>query len=471
MEGESEATSRQSFFQSLDAMAAGGVYDQLGGGFHRYSVDATWSVPHFEKMLYDNAQLVPLYLAGYQLSRKPRYLEVVEETLDYVLREMTSSEGAFFSTQDADSEGEEGKFFVWTKEQLYEALEEETAELLAAHLGVTDEGNFENSRTVLHRAEDIPALADRFQLDSQVVRSRVEQGKQRLFELREQRTKPATDEKVLVSWNGLMIRALAQAGLILREDRYTQAAEKAAAFVLEEMYCPQERRLLRVYKDGEGKIPGYLDDYSYLANGLISLYSATWQRDYLDAAVDLMETVLSLFWDEGDGFFYTPADEEQLIHRPRDVRDAAVPAAGSIAIHNLLLLDPFQLDDEFREYAEQGFALLGPDMKEQPLTMASLQNAFDCYLHGPTEITAVGDSDWVGFSPAQVLPRDWLEVLSGVYTPDLLFTTPQYKGEAPPIWADKTAGESGLAAYVCREFTCSPPATTAEEFGRVLAAQ
>ena len=334
---------------SLDHMARGGIYDHLGGGFHRYSTDPFWLVPHFEKMLYDNALLSRLFLHAYQATGNPFYSSIAQETLDYVLREMKDPQGGFYSTQDADSEGEEGKSFVWTPGEMEKVVGSQEAAALQRYFSVTHEGNFEG-RSILSRPQDTPEVAQDLGLEPGELLAMVERGKAALLEARGHRVLPATDTKVLTSWNGLMLYSLARGAAILHREDYLQAAIANASFILQNMRDGQ--RLLRTYKDGQAKLKGYLEDYACLADGLLALYEATFDFSWLKEAQALAQQMMELFWDEGDGVFYdTGLDHEVLLVRPRDIGDNAMPCGGSMAADVLLRLGVFTGDSVYARRA------------------------------------------------------------------------------------------------------------------------
>ena len=433
---------------TLARMAEGGIYDQLGGGFHRYSVDTHWSVPHFEKMLYDNAALPPLYLAAWQATGDRAFRQIAEETLEYVLREMTHPDGGFYSTTDADSEGEEGRFFVFDRAEVFEAVGPDLGELMCRHFGVTVEGNFERTgKTVLHKAMTADALARELNLSQETVEAKLAEGRRRMLAYREKRVPPFRDEKILTAWNGLMISALARAGRALRKREYTVAASRAARFVLSRLTTP-EGGLLRRYKDGSAAITGYLEDYAYFTGALIDLYEASFEQRYLDLAIRYARETVRLFYDGQGSFYLTPAGGEALIHRPKDATDASTPAGASVAVMNLLRLYPFTGDDSFRQIAEAAFRAYREQMERYPGGMATLLQALDLYLSSPTEVTLVGDP-----------PEEWLQKLGTFYQPNLVLTRTDGPREDVPIWAGKEAKEGRPTAYVCRNFACSPPAT------------
>lgn len=434
---------------TLRKMAEGGIYDQLAGGFHRYSVDERWAVPHFEKMLYDNATLPPVYLAAWQITGDPLYRRIVEETLDYVMREMTYPEGGFYSTTDADSEGEEGKFFAFNRTEVFEAVGPDLGDLLCRYYGVDEEGNFEQTgKTVLYVAIPSDYLAGELGLSLDEAQVKLTVGRKLMLAYREKRVPPFRDEKILTAWNGLMISAFAKAGRILRDARYTSAARGAADFVLSRL-TDENGGLLRRYKDGKAGIPGYIEDYAYFTAALIDLYEATFDEQYLEAAIRYAHESIRLFWD-GEGTFYlTQEGVEALIHRPKDAMDSSTPSGSAVAVRNLLRLLPFTGEDRFREMAEQSFKAYHLHMERYPSGVGTLLQALDLYLSSPTEVTLVGDA-----------PEEWLANLGRKYLPHLVLTRIEQPREGAPIWAGKQTVEGKPALYVCRNFACSPPSTT-----------
>lgn len=322
---------------TLEKMAAGGIYDHLGGGFHRYSTDAHWLVPHFEKMLYDNALLVPVYLEAYQATGREDFQRIARETLDYVLREMTSPEGGFYSTQDADSEGVEGKFFVWTPEEIAEVLGEDEARVFCAAYDVTHGGNWEG-HSILNRPKPLTDVAKQLRMPLEEMAATLEWAKKKLLERRATRIAPGRDEKILAAWNGMMITAMARGAQVLGDIRYRQAAQAAATFVLTQMRTP-ERRLRHTFKDGQARLNGYLDDYACMIDGLVELYQADFDARWLSEAEELARLMDRHFSDPNDAvFFYTSDDHEALINRTKEVQDNATPAAHSCAATALLRL-------------------------------------------------------------------------------------------------------------------------------------
>ena len=359
---------------TLDAMAAGGIHDQIGGGFARYSVDPIWLVPHFEKMLYDNALLARVYLHGWQALGKPRWREVCERTLDWALREMRGEEGGFLSALDADSEGEEGKFYVWTPDEVREALTEagiadEAAAEVIAYYGITDAGNFEG--------RNIPNLIGR---PGAAAPAALEAARAALYEARAKRVWPGIDDKRLASWNALMIAALADAGAVLGREDYLDAARGAAAFVLERMR-DGEGRLLRTWKDGEARLNAYLEDHAYLVEALLTLYEATFEERWFVAARETADAMIDRFADpERGGFFTTSSDHEQLIARRKDIDDHPIPSGSSSAAFGLLRLAALTGERRYSEHAESVFRLLAKIAETHPQAVAHLIRAIDFHL-------------------------------------------------------------------------------------------
>ena len=319
-----------------DKMANGGIYDQLGGGFHRYSTDAQWLAPHFEKMLYDNALLTQVYLEAFQATGNPSDARIVRETLDYVLREMTQPQGGFYSTQDADSEGEEGKFFVWTEDEVLVLLGPEDGRLFCDAYDVTPRGNWEG-HNILNRPKPHEQAAKVLQVSPEDLEAVLARCRAKLFDARSRRIAPGRDDKVLVGWNGLMIAALSQAAAILGEPRYAAAASAAADFILSNMR-DADGRLLHSFKDGQARFNAYLDDYACLMDGLVDLYQATFEPRWLEHAIELAEQLLSRFDDSRGGFFYTSIDHEQLVARVKDTQDNATPSGNGMAAYALARL-------------------------------------------------------------------------------------------------------------------------------------
>ena len=438
--GDSEAL--QMVTHTLGAMARGGMYDQLGGGFHRYSVDDHWTTPHFEKMLYDNAQLARVYLHAWQVVGDQFYRTIAEETLDYVVREMTDHAAGFYATQDADSEGEEGKFFVWTPDQIRDALGDEADEFMAAY-GVTRHGNFEG-KNILEFVGDMdrrPALAE---------------SRRRLFEVREQRVHPGRDDKVLTAWNGLMLVAFAEAGRALDRDDYRLVAERSADFLSRELR-QENGRLLRTWKAGKAKLNGYLEDYAYLIEGLLELYQTTFEPRWFVAAQELAETMIAHFQAPDGGFYDTSDDHETLITRPRDLQDNATPSGNAMAVTALLKLAGLANKLRYADMAHQALAQMQSLMAQYPLGFGQWLQALAYALSQPREIAIVGDPQAAG---TQAL----LSVVRSGYQPFQVVALGEPTAQCPavPLLRDRGLLDGQAAAYVCRAFTCQTPVTEPE---------
>ena len=440
---------------AIQNMARGGIYDQIGGGFHRYSTDAYWLVPHFEKMLYDNALLSRLILHAYQTTKSPFYKRIAEETLDYVLREMTAPERGFYSTQDADSEGEEGKFFVWTPQEIVSVLGSEEGSLLGRYWGVSDHGNFEG-KNILHVPQGPESFAAENGMTFEELEEVVASGKARLLEARERRVHPARDEKILTAWNGLMIRGFAEAASIMDRDDCRQAAVASASFVLGSMR--KEGRLLRTYKNGEAKLKGYLEDYSFMIDGLLALYEATFDNKWLAGARSLADDMIDLFWDEQQGAFYdTGRDHEALVVRPRDVFDNAVPSGSSVATDVLLKLAVITGQADYSRHASTSLRSMQEYMSRAPTGAGHWLEALSFYLSTPHEVAIVGNFD-------QQSTKALLEVVFGNYLPNKVVTGSgpgqlEEGSEATPLLRDRVMVDGQPTAYVCQNYVCQLPVT------------
>ena len=451
--------------EALDAMARGGLVDHVGGGFHRYCVDEEWTVPHFEKMLYDNAELPRAYLTGYQLTGDETYARVVRDTLSFVERELTHEAGGFYSTLDAQSETSsgtkaEGAFYVWTPTAVHDALEtERDAELWCERFGVTAAGNFEG-RTVPNVTRSVPELATAFDLDEAAVRDRLARATTRLREHREQRPRPARDEKILAGWNGMAIAAFAEAAVVLDDDHFADVAVDALEFVRSRLWDEQSARLARRYKDGDVAVDGYLDDYAFLARGALACYEATGEVDHLAFALDLARAIVAEFWSADDGtLYFTPERAADLVTRPQELTDGSTPAAAGVAAETLLALAPFT-SAEFETVVETLLSTHASRIEESPLKYVTLAQAADRFETGMLEITVAADA----------MPDEWLRKTGERYLPDGLVTMrpPSEErleswldaldlGSVPPVWADRVPRDGAPTVYVCREFTCSPP--------------
>ncbi|HKE99647.1 MAG TPA: thioredoxin domain-containing protein [Actinomycetes bacterium] len=446
---------------TLDRMAAGGIHDQLGGGFHRYSTDRRWLVPHFEKMLYDNAQLARVYTHAWQVTRDERYRQVVAGTVAYLLRELRHPDGGFFSSADADSEGVEGRFFVWSHEELVRLA----GEPVAAWFGAVPEGNWEGAN-VLWTPRDAAAVAAEAGLSAAELARQVEAGRAALFEARERRPRPATDDKVLAAWNGLAVAALAEAGRVFGERAWVAAATDAAAFVLGTMRAPSGR-LARAWRDGRRGGPGYLDDHALMAEACLTLYETTFELRWLEEAHRLAADLRRLFADpDQGGFFQTGTDAEALVVRPRELLDNAVPAGNSVAAEVLLRLALLTGDAGLEATGASALRLVAQAMERAPTLTGYALGALDLYLGGAREIAIVGD-------PAAAGTRALVEVVWERYLPaKVLAAAPAGDGpaaELAPLLRGRPAVDGRATAYVCERFACRRPVTTPADLAGQLA--
>ena len=376
---------------TLEKMANGGIYDHLGGGFHRYSVDERWLIPHFEKMLYDNALLSRIYFEAYQVTRKERYRRVAEEILHYVLREMKSPEGGFYSTQDADSEGEEGKFYVWTRDQIKEVLGKEKGTPFCAYYGVTAQENFEGGSSVLHIASTLEKVSKLYGVPIPDLEKLLEEGRKRLFVEREKRIRPGRDEKILTSWNGLMISSFVDGFKVTGNEQYLMAAKESARFVLRKMR--KEGYLMRVFKEGRCHTKGYSEDYAFFIQALIDLYEATFEIDWLKEADDLNGRMIDQFWDESNGgFFFTGKENESLIARSKSPYDNAIPSSNSVAVFNLVRLGYLTGEESLKKKAEQILHLFYSFLSEHPAGFAHMLSGLS-FFFSPEEIGVIGSKN------------------------------------------------------------------------------
>ena len=456
---------------TLTKMARGGMYDQLGGGFHRYSTDSEWLTPHFEKMLYDNAQLARAYLHAWQVTGDPLFRRIVEETLDYVLREMTSPEGGFYSAQDADSEGKEGKFFVWTPAEINDLLGPEDGRLFCEYFGVTPRGNFHEAggaASILHARRELDVVAADLGVTPERLREAVERGRKILFEDRERRVHPGRDDKVLAEWNGLMLHAFAEAGVVLGREDYVSAARRNANFLLSAMRAEGDDdhlRLYRTWKDGRAHLNAYLEDYAAVALGMLALYEVTFELRWLRAGLDLARTILDRFHDgAGGGFFQTAADHEKLVARRKDFVDSAIPAGNSLAADLLQRLARLLDRPELAQHVAGVLALMAEALGEQPLAFGRLLGVLDFYVNPGFEIAIVGDP--AGDDTAALLAE-----VRRRFMPNTVLAAGLPGGEAAteiPLLAGREMRDGRATAYVCRNYACNLPVTEPAALARQL---
>ena len=448
--------------QTLSKMAQGGIYDHVGGGFHRYSVDAKWLVPHFEKMLYDNAQLLRIYSQAYVITREPLYKTVVEESAGYLLREMHQPEGGFYSTQDADSEGEEGKFFVWTLAEIDALLGAEDGEVFARMYDVTEEGNFEE-KNILHPILTVDQANKFFRKEKSEIEALLARTKEKLFTAREKRIKPFRDEKIIAAWNGLLLSGLAEAIKITGASSCLEASRRTVEFIFGRMF--RDGYLLHVYKDGQAKLRGYLDDYAFVALGLLDLYEVLLDRSLIDRAMELVDIMLREFWDErGGGLFYTGKSHVPLISRAKPVFDASIPSGNAIAAQLLLRLYHLVGAEDYHTRAETILRSYYDAMVSQPFGFAHMLCALDQYLHPAKEIVIVGER-------SDARTTDLIKEIHSLYLPNKavqVFAPGESLEKVSPLMVGKQQIDGRPTAYVCQNFTCSAPVTSWAELKRLL---
>ena len=443
---------------TCDKMARGGIYDQLGGGFHRYSVDAVWLVPHFEKMLYDNAQLIRVYLHVYQVTGDDLYKRVAVEILEYVRREMLDESGGFYSTQDADSEGIEGKFFVWTPPQVEAILGPEDARIINYYFDITDSGNFEgeNILNVRRSPEQAAGGLDITIADLEEVLGRC---REKLFAEREKRIKPFRDEKVLTAWNGLMLAAFADAASVLADNDYLKIAINNAHFIKLELQ--ENGRLLRTWKDGKAKLNGYIEDYANVADGLLELYQASGEVEHLAEARRLVDLMITEFWDEENGgFYFTSREHEELILRNKDFYDNATPSGNSVAADVLLRLSRFVADDRYERFAVTVLRLSASQAMRHPQGFGRALSAMEFYLSSKKEIVVIGPA-------GNELERE----IRSRLRPNTIYLRsgdPVTDGEHVLLLKERTMLNGEPTAYVCEQFVCKRPVTSVDELKEQL---
>jgi uncharacterized protein len=468
---------------TADKMIRGGIHDQLGGGFARYSTDQRWQVPHFEKMLYDNALLTQLYAELYQISRNKSYLETAEKTLDYVIREMTSPNGGFYSAQDADSEGEEGKFYTWSKQEIISSLDDEkkNADIFCEYYGVTEGGNFEG-KNILHITKSTGEIARKYGQTPEGIEQVLQHISKRLFTIREKRTKPGRDDKILTSWNGLMISAFSKVYRITNNPTYLSHATKGIEFI-ENKIGTSDGRLRRTFKDGVSKLNAYLDDYAFYINALLDVFEVDTNPRYIEKAILYADSMIRHFWDEKQGnFFFTSDDHEQLIVRTKSLYDLAIPSGNSMAASTLLRLYHITRNSNYLLKAEQIMSAGAKAAAENPFGFGQLLNAIYLYIRKPIEITIIGTnmkkpkdleqmSDWLG---RQFIPNSIIALVKDRSQLDGLNKYPFFDGKKVEnnIQTKRISADNGPLyaehAFVCKNFSCSLPIHSLEQLQKYL---
>ncbi len=451
---------------TLDRMAAGGIYDQLGGGFHRYTVDAQWRVPHFEKMLYDNAQLVPIYLEAYQVTGRGELAQIARETLDYVLRELTSPDGGFYAATDADSAGSEGAYFVWSPSEIDRVVGAARGRIVRAYFDLTGRGTFEGGKSVLWRPAPLGDVAARLGLSSEVVRSTIDDARRALLEARAKRPAPLTDRKILVAWNGLMISALARAALVLDEPRYLAAARTAAGYLLARAHG--NGALRHSIFDAVAAGDAFLDDYAFLEAGLLDLHEADPDVRWLREAISLQDELDRGFSDPRDGgYFFTASTQEALMVRAKPDHDDALPSGNSIAAANLMRLHELTSDDHYRVRAEASFRAFGLTLASAPSMLPAMLSALDFRLDQPKQIVIVSPP---GVEPTELLARVRKAFLPNRVVLRVVEGEPQRVLAAiSPLVEHKVARQGKPTAYVCIGTSCEQPTSDPDVFARQLA--
>ena len=445
--------------KTLNKMAKGGIFDQIGGGFHRYSTDAKWLVPHFEKMLYDNALIPVNYSEAYQITKDPFYLDILRKTLDFVSREMTSSEGGFFSAYDADSEGEEGKFYVWSKSEIKNILGDD-AELFCLYYDVTDGGNWEG-KNILCNNINISTVAFNFGITEDKVKEIISSCSKKLLDVRSKRITPGLDDKILTSWNALMITAFAKGYRVTGDVNYLNAAKNCITFIEKNLLV--DGKLLRTYKNGTAKIDGYLEDYSYFVNALLDVFEIYPDSKYLNLASQLGHHLADHFWDEeNQTFFMTSDSHETLIIRPKSNYDLSLPSGNSVSCFIMLRLFHLTQEHKFLEISTKIMESQAQMAAENPFGFGFLLNVIYMYLQKPLEITILNDSnkEVTNFLKKSFLPES---ILVSIHNSNQLEALSNF-----PFFAGKNFDSNTTNVFVCRDFTCSLPLQTIEDVKKVL---
>lgn len=453
---------------TADKMAEGGIHDHLGGGFARYATDQKWLVPHFEKMLYDNALLSQMYAELYQITKAESYMQIICKTLDYVIREMTHPDGGLYSAQDADSEGEEGKFYLWKRKEIESVIDDETAtNVFCEHYGVTQGGNFEG-KNILNVRVPITSLAKNYNKTAEQVAKILRDASAKLFAAREERVKPARDEKILTSWNGLMISGFARGYAVSRDTQYLHAAKDAVEFI-ESKLASSDGRLRRTFKDGQSKLNAYLEDYAFYVSGLLDLFAANSKQEYLDKSITYTDFMLQHFWDEKEGnLFFTSDDHEQLISRTKNFYDLAIPSGNSMAASSLLRLYHYTQSNSYLDRAVRIMKAGSRSAAENPFGFGQMLNSIYLYVKKPVEVTVIvtdnssnitNSSGLVAWLNRQFLPHS---VTSIVYPSELA------KLQRYPYFKEREAQGGQETAFVCKNYTCSLPIKSIEELERQL---
>jgi hypothetical protein len=460
--------------KTLQKMRLGGLFDHLGFGFHRYSTDAEWLLPHFEKMLYDQASLLMAYTEAYQITKKQEYADVVRDIFEYVTRDLTSSEGAFYSAENADSEGEEGKFYTWTQSEIKEALKEDVASIFIQAYNIHEDGNFVDEATrektgfnIPHLKESVDIISDSSDMSSEELTILLGKARTNLFIRRERRVRPSLDDKILTDWNGFMIAALAKAAVVIGDKKYIEVAEKALSFILETM-LDETQGLFHRYKDGEVAIGAFLDDYAYLVWALLESYEATFKPEYLEQAKNLTLDLIENFWDENEGgFFFTGTHSEELLVRKKDAYDGAMPSGNSVATLNLVRLARFLGDSKLEEKAAETIKAFSGLVPRAPSGFTMMLTALEFAQGESYEIVIAGD-------PEQPDTQKMLDTIRGQYIPNKVILLKGTKHQSDEIsrlapfakFHDSVGGKA--TAHVCINYNCKLPTTDTQQLLELL---
>ncbi|MFO8023792.1 thioredoxin domain-containing protein [Thiohalophilus sp.] len=459
--GRPDQPARDMLRLTLHGMGSGGLYDQLGGGFYRYSVDEKWMIPHFEKMLYDNGPLLQLYSEAWRTLGDSAFRRIALETGEWVMREMQSPEGGYYSTLDADSEGQEGRFYVWTPAQLQALLSEDEYAVAAPHYGLDRSANFEG-HWHLHVFSDLETIAERLSISIEAAQQHLQSARLKLFAAREQRVRPARDKKILGGWNGLMIKGMASAGRHLARQDFIESAQRAVDFIHTTLY--RDQHLLATYKDGKARLMAYLDDYAFMIDGLLELLQASWRDQDLAFARQLADTLLDHFEDrEQGGFYFTADDHEPLFHRPKPTLDESTPAGNGVAARALQRLGHLIGEPRYLEAAERTLRMSWSGINQIPYAHCALLLALEEYLNPPQQIVLRGN-------PTSMQP--WIERCNQTYSPArLCYAIPADARELPGLLAERPVGKTGVIAYPCSGMRCQSPVTRLDELTPLLQEQ
>lgn len=446
--------------KTLDEMSRGGIYDHIGFGFHRYSTDAKWVFPHFEKMLYDQALIAMAYVEAFQITKNSRYEKTAREILTYVLRDMTSADGGFYSAEDADSEGEEGKFYLWSEEEIRKILGDDEARLVATIFNANPDGNFRDEATgekpgtnILHLIKSYDETAKELNIDNDELNKIIQSSREKLFNEREKRIHPSKDDKILTDWNGLMISAFSKAARAFNEPKYSETASNAVQFINKNLI--KDSRLLHRFRDGDSSIQANIDDYAFFTWGLLEFYEATFETKYLKQAIELTDEMIKHFWDEtSGGFYFTPDDGEKLLVRQKEVYDGALPSGNSVAFYNLLRISRFTSNPEYEEKANSAASAFSPALNKAPISHTMFMTALDFALGPSYEVVIAGEKN-------SIETMDTISKLRENYTPNKVVILKEdddieISGIAPYTKSQKPISGK-VAAYVCKDFICNLP--------------